>query len=220
MPVLTYLYSVTLLFFIIMISPERVLAQSNWTLASDHEGIMIYTRAMQNSKVKAIKVICNLPATPSQLVAAILDIETCNQWVYHSKKNVLLKEISPLNIIYYSEVDVPWPAENRDYVVHIQVEQQAQTKVITINSPCVPGYVAEKQGIVRISNSVGKWTIVPAGKNQVKAEYILEVDPMGDIPAWLTNLFATKGPLETFRKLKTHVQKEEYKKARFAQIVN
>jgi hypothetical protein len=60
----------------------------------------------------------------------------------------------------------------------------------------------------------------PAGKNQVRAEYVLEVDPMGTIPAWLINLFATKGPTETFRKLKLHVQKEVYKKAEFAAITN
>jgi hypothetical protein len=198
----------------------KLVAQNNWILASEHEGIMIYTRAMQNSKVKAVKVVCNLNATNSQLVAAILDVETCNEWVYHSKRNVLIKTISPLDIIYYAEVDVPWPAENRDYVVHIQITQNPQSKVISINSPCIPGYVAEKAGIVRISNSVGRWTIAPVGKSQVRAEYTLEVDPMGDIPAWLTNLFATKGPLETFRRLKVHVQKDEYKKARYTNISN
>lgn len=217
---ISYLYTLSLLVLTLLWPSSRVFAQNSWILASAHEGIMIYTRAMPNSKVKAVKVVCNLPATSTQLVAAILDIETCNEWVYHSKKNVLIKTISPLDIIYYSEVDVPWPAENRDYVVHIQIAQNPQTKVISINSPCIPGYVAEKPGIVRISNSVGKWTIVPAGNNQVKAEYTLEVDPMGEIPAWLTNLFATKGPLETFRKLKIHVQKDEYKKARFTQLVN
>jgi hypothetical protein len=217
---IAYLYALLAVIFASFLPSAKLVAQDNWILASDHEGIMIYTRAMPNSKVKAVKVVSNLPATSTQLVAAILDIETCNEWVYHSKKNVLVKTISPLDIIYYSEVDVPWPAENRDYVVHIQVTQNPQNKVISINSPCIPGYVAEKPGIVRINNSVGKWTIVPTGKNQVKAEYTLEVDPMGDIPAWLTNLFATKGPLETFRRLKIHVQKDEYKKARFAQLIN
>lgn len=212
--------SLFLLATLFTFSPEMSQAQNNWTLASQHESIQVYTRPMPNSKIKAIKVVSPVNATITQLVATILDIKTCSEWVYHSKKNVLIKQNSPLDLIYYSELSVPWPVENRDYVVHIQAEQHPQTKVVTINSPCIPGYMEEKDGIVRISHSVGRWTITPISKNQVRAEYMLEVDPMGTIPAWLTNLFATKGPLETFRQLKVHTQNEEYKEARFSQIVN
>ena len=212
-----YLSACLFLFFSFL---DNVKAQQKWTLSSNEQGIQVYLRPVADSKIKAVRVICTFAASVNQLVAAILDIQTCNEWVYHSKKNVLIKQISPLDLIYYSEVEVPWPAENRDYVVHVQVEQNQQTKVVTVNSPCIPGYVAEKKGIVRISRSVGKWTITPSGKNQVKAEYILEVDPMGNIPAWLINLFASKGPTETFRKLKTHVQKEVYKTADFVAITD
>jgi len=214
------LYYSLIVFLVSFGSSFTVSGQSGWKLAEDRDGIKVFTRPVQNSKIKAIKVECNLQATSSQLVAAILDIKTCGEWVYNSKKNILIKQISPLDLIYYAEVEVPWPVENRDYVVHIKVDQQPQTKVVTVNSPCIPGYVDEKEGIVRISQSVAKWTITPMGKNQVKAEYVLEVDPMGSIPAWLTNLFATKGPYETFRKLKVHVQKEVYKKADFASITD
>jgi hypothetical protein len=214
----TYPYVIFLVFISFFTSSNPVFAQDNWSLSVNREGIQVYTRPIANSKIKAIKVVTNLQATSSQLVAAILDIQTCNEWVYHSTENVLIKQISPLELIYYSRVDVPWPVEDRDYVVHIEVEQHPQTRVITVNSPCIPGYVAEKKNIVRISHTVGKWTITPIGKNQVRAEYMLEVDPMGSIPAWLTNLFATKGPLETFRNLKVHVQKEVYKKAHYKLI--
>jgi len=213
-----YSYIVFLTFILLFTGFNPVVAQDKWSLSVNREGIQVYTRPIENSKIKAIKVVTNLQAASSQVVAAILDIQTCNEWVYHSTENVLIKQVSPLELIYYSRVDVPWPVEDRDYVVHIEVEQDPRTKVITVNSPCIPGYVAEKKDIVRISHTVGKWTITPLGKNQVRAEYMLEVDPMGNIPAWLTNLFATKGPLETFRNLKVHVQKEVYKKAHFKMI--
>jgi hypothetical protein len=206
------------LIFILIFSFNPASGQYKWNLTEDHDGIRIYTRPMANSKIKAIKAECILPATSSQLVAAILDIKNCGEWVYHSKKNVLIKQVSPLDLIYYAEVDVPWPAENRDYVVHIKVDQHPQTKVVTVNSPCIPGYVEEQHGIVRIRESVARWTITPVGKDQIRAEYILEVDPQGTIPAWLINLFATKGPYETFRKLRLHLQQNSYKNAHFAMI--
>lgn len=213
-------YSLSFLVILCCTNLNAVRAQDNWTLSTEHGGISVYKRPTANSKLKAIKVTCNIQAGSSQLLAAILDIRTCNEWVYHSKQNVMIKQLSPLDLIYYSEVEVPWPAENRDYVVHIEVEQDPKTKIITVNSPCIPGYREQRPGIVRISHSVGKWTITPLSKNQVRAEYVLEVDPMGTIPAWLINLFATKGPLETFKKLQGHVQNEEYKKAHYSQIVD
>jgi len=194
--------------------------QYQWNLTENHDGIKIYTRPMANSKIKAIKAECILPARPAQLIAAILDIKNCGKWVYHSKKNVLIKQISPLDLTYYAETAVPWPAENRDYVVHVKAEQNPQTKVVTVNSPCIPGCVEEQQGIVRIRESLARWTITPLGKNQVRAEYILEVDPLGNIPAWLINLFASKGPYETFRKLRLHVQQDVYKNAHFAMVTD
>jgi hypothetical protein len=215
-----YVSSFFLVILLFFSSFNNIQAQSNWTLSTQRDGIRVYTRPATNPKLKAIKVICDMQATNSQLLAAVMDIETCSEWVYHSKKNMMIKQISPLDLIYYSEVDVPWPCENRDFVVHIQVQQNPQTKVITVNSPCVPGYVPEKENIVRIPRSIGNWTITPTGKNQVRAEYVLEVDPMGTIPAWLINLFVTKGPLETFRNLKVHVQKDKYKNTHYPQIVD
>lgn len=199
---------------------KSVCAQDNWTLATEQEGIKVYTRAIPDSKIKAIKVVSNMRASPSQLLAAIMDIQTGTEWVYHSKQNVLIRQITPLDLIYYSEVEVPWPVENRDFVVHVQAVQDPDSKVITINSPCIPGYVPEKVNLVRINHSVGKWTITPVSYDVVKAEYILEVDPGGTIPAWLINLFATKGPIITFKNLKVHVQRDRYKAVHYSQIVD
>lgn len=217
---LPFCRSMFLLAFLIFTLQIPTHAQEKWALATDHSGIKVYTRHIADSKIKAVKVVSVMQASSSQLIAAILDIQTCTDWVYHSKKNVLLKQISPLELIYYSEVEVPWPVENRDFVVHIKAEQDPQTKITTINSPCIPGHVPVKEDLVRISQSVGKWVITPLAKDQVTAEYTLEVDPGGSIPAWLINLFATKGPMETFKKLKVHLQHDVYKNASFKQITD
>jgi len=37
-----------------------------------------------------------------------------------------------------------------------------------------------------------------AGANKIQVRYFLNIDPGGAIPAWITNLFITKGPYETF----------------------
>jgi hypothetical protein len=93
------------------------------------------------------------------------------------------------------------------------VSQDPDTKVVFIDGPAVPGMVPEKKGIVRISRSTGKWTIMPEGSGQVKVEYTLHVEPGGNIPSWMVNMFATEGPMEVFKSMRTQVQKPAYRNA-------
>jgi hypothetical protein len=191
--------------------------QDDWKLKQDKDGIEIYTRPLENSHLKGIKVKCALPVTLSQLVTVIMDVNTAVEWVYSTKSSSLLKKISPSELFYYSEVSLPWPINNRDFVAHLKVSQDPHSKVVTIDGPVVPNYIPEKKDIIRVKSSYGKWVLTPQ-KNNVKIEYTLETDPGGSLPAWLVNLFVAKGPHETFVKLKQQLQKAQYKNATLAYI--
>jgi len=177
-------------------------AQADWVLKTEKEGIKVYTRNMAESKIKAIKIACTLPTTLSKLAVAIFDITTAKQWVYSTKSCTLLKQVSPAELYYYSEVNVPWPVSNRDFVAHLKLTQNPVTKVLTVDAENVPGFTPTKANVVRVQHSVGKWVAEPAGQNQVKVEYTLFTDPGGSVPSWLINMFITKGPLESFIKLR------------------
>lgn len=194
--------------------------QDTWTLKTNKDGIAIYTKTIENSNYKGIRVKCSLPATLSQFVAVIMDVNTATEWLYSTKSSTLLKQVSPAEVYYYSEVGLPWPLSNRDFICHLTARQDPRTKVVTIDGPVVPDYMPQKDGIVRVTHSSGKWIITPAENNTVNIEYTLEADPGGSIPAWLVNLFVTKGPMESFKKLKNQINKSQYKKAQYAFIKN
>ncbi|MFT3823634.1 MAG: START domain-containing protein [Chitinophagaceae bacterium] len=196
-------------------------AQDNWTLKTDKEGIAVYMKSLENSKLKVIRVICTLPATPAQLVAVILDVNTGAEWVYSTKSSVLLKKVSPSELYYYSEVSVPWPVSNRDFVSHLIATQDPVTKVVTIDGPTLPNYIPPKDGIVRVGErSSGKWVITARQPRLIHVEYTLQVDPAGSLPAWLVNLFAAKGPFETFKNLKEQLKKPAYANVKLPFIVD
>ncbi|MDB5141589.1 MAG: hypothetical protein JWQ66_302 [Mucilaginibacter sp.] len=211
---------VIFIFLLLVLKMSSASAQNYWKLNTEKEGIKIYTSMVPDSKIKAIKVECNLNATPSQLVALIMDVNTATDWVYHVKSAKLVKQISPAELYYYSEVSLPWPAANRDFVAHLTVSQNPDTKVVTIDGPAVPGLVPVKKGIVRIDNSIGKWIITPLGPDQVNVEYSIHVDPGGALPSWLVNMFATEAPLKIFQSLKMQLQKSAYKNVAFAFVEN
>jgi hypothetical protein len=195
-------------------------AQDGWKLKTEDEGIKVYTRSVNNSNFKAVKVNCEVPATASQFVAVIMDIKNSVTWAYHTKSATVLKQVSPSELYYYSEVQVPWPVHNRDFISHILVKQDPKTKIITIDAPCLGDYIPQKNGIIRVTNSVGRWTITPTTKDTLKIEYTLALDPGGDVPAWLINLFAAEGPMQTFKNLKLQLQKPAYQHVDLPYIVD
>jgi hypothetical protein len=51
------------------------LAQTKWKLIAEEDQIRIYSSAVPESKIKAIKVDCVVDASLSQMVSLLLDVE-------------------------------------------------------------------------------------------------------------------------------------------------
>jgi hypothetical protein len=75
--------------------------------------------------------------------------------------------------------------------------------VVTVKASAIDGYVPKDKKKVRIKFSDVNWTVTPAGANTLNIEYVAQADPGGSIPAWVSNMFITKGPYETFKLLRT-----------------
>jgi len=194
-------------------------AQAGWKLKLDKEEIKIYTRPYADSKIKALKVVCAVEATLSQITAVLVDIKSQDEWFYHTKSSVLL-QISESELYYYAELIFPFPFDNRDFIEHIKVFQDPVTKVVTMDVQNVPDYMANKQGIVRVLKSSCQWVITPASGKLTTIEFTLFADPGGSVPAWLINIFSSYGPFETFRKLRVQLHKPEYANMHLSYIEN
>lgn len=214
------MYKILFIALLLVLKLIPASAQSDWKLKIEKEGIKIYTSTVPDSKVRAIKVEADFNATASQMVALVMNIKNSTDWVYHLKSGILIKQVSPSELYYYSEVNLPWPTANRDFVVHLKVNQNQDTKVVTIDGPAVPGFVPVQKGIVRVSDSNGRWIITPSGNDQIKVVYTIHVNPGGSLPSWLVNMFATEGPLKIFENIKSQLQKPMYKNSVFAFVEN
>ncbi|GGH25375.1 hypothetical protein GCM10007423_09540 [Dyadobacter endophyticus] len=208
-----------ILLFLIGACSLPALAQPKWKLIADEEQIRIYSSAVPESKIKAIKVDCVVDASLSQMVALLLDVEAGTHWVYKTKSCTLLKRVSPTDLYYHSEISLPWPLDNRDFVAHLVTRQDPVTKAVTIDGPVVAGMVPVKKNVVRVSDSKGRWVLTPAA-GKVRIEYMLHTDPGGYLPAWAVNAFAAEGPMETFKSMKQHLKLPKYRNASLTFIAN
>ena len=190
----------------------RVSGQDEWELKKDEDGIKVFTACTPNSNFKSIKVECTVKATPSQLVAFLMDIQAQHDWVYNNKSTQLVKKIGSNEMIFYSEVSVPWPCTNRDYISHITIKQPTP-QLVTIDAHAEPDLLPVKEGKVRVMTSKAHWDVTSLSKDLLKIVYTVQFDPAGSVPAWLTNMFVTKGPLQTFQKLRECVSRPVYQNA-------
>jgi hypothetical protein len=194
-------------------------AQADWVLATQKQGIEVFVKAEAGSKIKALKLNCELDANISQVVALLLDIPATVNWMPHTKSCFITRQISAGELYYYTEVNLPWPLTNRDFVTHLLVLQDSDTKVVTIDAPAVPEPVAPRKGIIRIRQSKGRWIIKPLYKDRVQLEYDLMVDPGGSIPSSLINYFATDAAIEVIKNMQKIVSSPKYRDARLPFIL-
>ena len=202
---------------ILFCAVNTLYAQPDWKQRRNEDGIKVFTASTELSDFKSIKVECTVNARLSQLIAFLLDVNEQHNWVYGNKFSQLIKQTGPNDLIFYSEVSVPWPCTNRDYIAHITVNQ-ISPQLVTIDSHAEPGLLPHKEGKVRVKSSVAHWDVTVLNKNQLQIVYTVQFDPSGAVPAWLVNMFLTKGPFQTFQKLREEVNKPAYQNAHVAFI--
>ncbi|HSZ87603.1 MAG TPA: START domain-containing protein [Puia sp.] len=208
-----------LIFFVTVFSISAN-AQNDWRLKKEQSGIKIYMRTNEHSSFNEIKVEMTIQAKPSWLVALLLDVPNHSHWVYNVKTSYVLKKMADNELYFYEVVDSPFPASDRDLVVHLKITQDSATKIMNISAINIPNYIPAKKGIVRVPVSNESWKVIPINTNSLRIEYYLEIDPGGSIPAWLLNNFAEKGPYESFRHLQEQVDNPKYKNAAVSFIRN
>ena len=191
----------------------HALAQDDWRLKKDEDGIKVFTSTSPTSDFKSIKVECTIKSSTAQLVAYLMDITAQHEWVYNNKSSQLVKKLSDNEMIFYAEVSVPWPCTNRDYISHITVTQPTN-KLVAIDAHSEPDLLPPKEGRVRVKNSRAHWEVTRLNSEMLKIVYTVQFDPAGTVPAWLTNMFITKGPFETFQKLRKGVSNPLYANAK------
>lgn len=193
---------VFIILLLILPSISLLREPGKWEFVREKDGIKMYSRHSDHSKFNDIKIVTELVGNLSQISAILLDVEKYPQWAYATKTCELIKKISSNELIYYSEIEVPWPASNRDLYAHCKVISDPGSRSVKVISVGIKDYQPEKKNLIRIPLSQGTWNISATSDKTMHLEYILELDPGGAVPAWMLNLFSLKGPMETFANLK------------------
>lgn len=186
---------------IILFAGMMASSQTVWKLEKDNQGIKVYTGDMENARYKSIRVVCTLEGNYDKLIRILTEVENHKDWVYKTKSATLIKKNSDLDFLYYSITSMPWPMDNRDAVVHLVINKEKLPASLIVDAKSEPTQLPKKEGLVRIPYSHASWNISMVGTDRLHIEYIFKVHPGGSLPPWMVNMFADKGPYESFKKL-------------------
>ena len=176
-----------------------------WVFEKEANGIKIYTRKIDGWSIKEYKAVFYIKSPLIAVENALRDTPNQNKW---SKKTIMattIKYLSKNNFYTYSQTDSPWPASDRDNVVHIKYSYPS-SKVIHIDINSEPNFIPKKEGYVRIARMKGSWHLQEIEEGLIKVTQQAAVDPGGSTPNWLINTFLVDGPLKTLKSFHDYVK--------------
>ncbi|TGK05414.1 START domain protein [Leptospira langatensis] len=192
----------------LLLLPAQMFA---WDLEKDKNGITVHTRSVEGSELKEFRGKTKLKTNLNTIVALMEDNPNYTTWLKDCKKSEAVKVLNSKEKYIYILNGVPWPLDDRDFVIHSTLIQDKNTGAVTYQMRPVANVVPEKKGYVR-GTIKGYWKFVPVSDG-VEVTYQVHSEPGGSIPTSIANFVVVDIPYETLRKMKDKVEDPKYKNA-------
>ncbi len=190
---------------------------NTWKLKKDFNGITVYTKTDIQNGLKVFRGVTEVESSLSSLIGLMKSIDDGPNWIYNCTEAKVLNAESFWEEYIYFRSHVKWPFRDRDAVIHMKLDQDAETKIVTITMEGIPGYLPKTKNVVRMPVMKGYWQLVPLD-GKVIVTYQMMSDPGKGIPEFLSNSGLIDYPFETLLKLKKRVLTDRYQDLTFPQI--
>lgn len=208
--------SIVSLFAFLMPLITLLAQKDNWVLRHEKNGVKTFFREKKGGY--EVKFMTSIQTSLSGFTKLLNDVEQYPIWGYKVKEARLLKKISDNEMYYYTRIDLPWPLEDRDFVLHTIFTQYLVARRVESINQSVPNFIPPVPGVVRVQHTISRWTLTPTSGGMVKTEYYLDSDPGGSLPNWLVNMGLEMGPLEMFKSINVLLKKPAYRDLKIAGI--
>ncbi|WP_210409359.1 START domain-containing protein [Leptospira fletcheri] len=182
-----------------------------WELAKEKNGVTVHTRNVEGSELKEFRGKTKVKASLNSVLALLEDNAAYTTWLKDCKKSEAIRTLNSKEKYIYIWNGVPWPLDDRDFVVHSVFSQDKTTGAVTYTMRPAENVLPEKKGLVR-GKIKGYWKFSPKG-DEVEVTYQVHSEPGGSIPSSIANFVVVDIPYETLRKMKEKLEEPKYKNA-------
>ena len=184
-------------------------AQEQWKQVYKDGDIVVFTRHISGLAFKQLRIETRFYCAPATFLSLIRDIEAQPKYIYGCLLASNIKDVNVCEHIFYQHLYMPWPFQDRDGFFDQRITTDSINGQIDITTIAVGNYQPEVKNYVRIRNMRSHWHLTRL-QNGISAEYELGVDPGGNVPAWLVNMFIKDAPVKTVRNMRTLLQLNKY----------
>lgn len=201
------LLAYSLIFF--MTLPIQVTA---WELSRNdgERGIRVYLRDNPASSYKSFYAVTHVKNTLGAVVAVLSDVPAMPEWIARMKAVKLLRRNADKELWVHARYRLPYPFLERETVLYSLMRQDLATKVVTITTKSVPGFLIANKERVRLTNMNSTWKLTPEEGGMVRIEFWGEGEPGGYVPPILFNYNLPDEPVQTLRNLRKMLTREKY----------
>lgn len=176
---------------------------AGWTKKTDKNGLMVWTRNMENTSIKMFK----LRITFSDVSAAtafdvLMDPVYRITWDDAAIRDYDICKLDGYNDIGYYAMKCPAPLKNRDFVNQRSWRVRPREEYIVFNHSVSHKKEPPSRYFIRAVSYITGFVIRPSGQGSVLT-YITQSDPKGKIPKWAINFALYKVAPKLLQKLHT-----------------
>jgi hypothetical protein len=183
-----------------------VLAQNEWKLAKEENGVKVFVRDHIHSNRKEFKAFTEFHnVTLNQLFMLFKNTHLAPQWSYAITYAEKLDSISPTEKIVYFQSELPFPLADRDIVLSQKLYWKNENEFVC-EAKSIPAYRLKNKKFVRVSDSNTIWTFKKADAKSVWVSYEFYTDPQVPLPASFIKIFMVRTPLLVFEKFKKYLE--------------
>ena len=198
--------------FFLTLSASGLARGEEWELIDESDGIQSFSQKSPGQTAIGVRGLTTMDV-PIELVAQVLldpDGEKRKEWVDLISEFTFLQYEG--NLAYtYSLVDLPWPLQDRDFVVRneLSFDDVKHELVLKFESgvhpkaPATPG--------IRGEVSQGFYRLTALSRSSTRVEVQTQVNLKGLIPIWIVNLGQKNWPHKTLTAMKAMAQKPQAK---------
>jgi len=183
-------------------------AEAGWEVISTDNGIEVAKKTMPDSALFAFRGEGVVDVHLSVLAGLLLDDVKGPEWVDLMEESEPLQRDSEYSKIIYQAYGLPWPIQDRDYVMRKQGTFDQDTKVFTLQFQSIETPLkGEDDCCVRATAHRTFWRLKALPDGKTNAEVEVFTDPKGLLPSWLINLIQKDWPRNTIEGLTARASK-------------
>ncbi len=198
-----------IILFVLLFQNPQLYSQEQWKLSKEGDGVKIFTKKFKNFDFKSFRANMIIDGSVHDFIGALSDIEGFMYWGDKIKSTNLLEKSGDTLQIYYSVVKVPFPYKNRDGIYLNKFKWAHQTKTLFVDIDILYDYLEIEEKFERVKGD-GHWEIIELPSNKIDITFQMQLDPGGNIPSWIANIFIDDSPFRSMIRLKEIIESGKY----------